>query len=63
IFTGKTAIYAGLSPCFDDSAGHLLQRGIPAAVCDKTAAKLAAIKPSEIIVTNSTWYYSGGGCC
>ncbi|OYE04172.1 arsenosugar biosynthesis arsenite methyltransferase ArsM [Nostoc sp. 'Peltigera membranacea cyanobiont' 232] len=63
IFTAKTAIYAGSEPFFDDSAGHLLQRGIPAAVCDKTAAKLAALKPTEIIVTNSTWHYSGGGCC
>ncbi|QIR36625.1 methyltransferase domain-containing protein [Tolypothrix sp. PCC 7910] len=63
IFTGKTAIYAGAEPFFDDSAGHLLQRGIPAAVCDKTAAKLAALKPTEIIVTDSTWHYDGGGCC
>ncbi|MFN6460657.1 MAG: arsenosugar biosynthesis arsenite methyltransferase ArsM [Nostoc sp. DedVER02] len=63
IFTGKTAIYAGFEPFFDDSAGHLLQKGIPAAVCDKTAAKLANINPAEIIVTNSTWHYSGGGCC
>ncbi|MDZ7958368.1 MAG: arsenosugar biosynthesis arsenite methyltransferase ArsM [Aulosira sp. DedQUE10] len=63
IFTGKTAIYAGAEPWFDDSAGHLLQRGIPAAVCDKTAAKLAALKPTEIIVTDSTWHYDGGGCC
>lgn len=63
IFTGKTAIYAGAEPFFDDSAGHLLQRGIPAAVCDKTAAKLAALKPIEIIVTDSTWHYDGGGCC
>ncbi|MEH1945453.1 MAG: arsenosugar biosynthesis arsenite methyltransferase ArsM [Nostoc sp.] len=63
IFTGKTAIYAGTEPFFDDFAGHLLQLGIPAAVCDKTAAKLAASKPAEIIVTDSTWHYSGGGCC
>jgi len=63
IFTGKTAIYAGVEPFFDDAAGHLLQRGIPAAVCDKTAAKLAALLPAEIIVTNSTWHYQGGGCC
>ncbi|MBN3922534.1 arsenosugar biosynthesis arsenite methyltransferase ArsM [Nostoc sp. NMS4] len=63
IFTGKTAIYAGSEPFFDDLAGHLLQLGIPAAVCDKTAAKLAASKPLEIIVTDSTWHYSGGGCC
>ncbi|MFN6531206.1 arsenosugar biosynthesis arsenite methyltransferase ArsM [Nostoc sp. ChiSLP03a] len=63
IFTGKTAIYAGSEPFFDDLAGHILQLGIPAAVCDKTAAKLADSKPAEIIVTNSTWHYSGGGCC
>ncbi|MEH2208628.1 MAG: arsenosugar biosynthesis arsenite methyltransferase ArsM [Nostoc sp.] len=63
IFTGKTAIYAGSEPFFDDLVGHILQLGIPAAVCDKTAAKLAATKPAEIIVTDSTWHYSGGGCC
>jgi len=63
IFTGKTAIYAGTEPFFDDSAGHVLQPGIPAAVCDKTAAKLAALISNEVIVTDSTWHYSGGGCC
>ncbi|MDZ4874854.1 MAG: 2-methoxy-6-polyprenyl-1,4-benzoquinol methylase, mitochondrial [Chroococcidiopsis cubana SAG 39.79] len=63
IFTGKTAIYAGTESFFDDSAGHVLQQGIPAAVCDKTAAKLAALMPTEVIVTNSTWHYTGGGCC
>ncbi|MBW4614769.1 MAG: arsenosugar biosynthesis arsenite methyltransferase ArsM [Desmonostoc vinosum HA7617-LM4] len=63
IFTGKTAIYAGAETFFDDAAGHLLQRGIPAAVCDKTAAKLAVFNPQEIIITDSTWHYSGGGCC
>lgn len=63
IFTGKTAIYHGTNPYFDDQAGHLLQRGIPAAVCDKTAAKLAALLPEGILVTASTWHYDGGGCC
>lgn len=63
IFTGKTAIYAGAEDIFDDSAGHILQRGVPAAVCDKTAAKLGDLKPKEIIITDSTWYYDGGGCC
>lgn len=63
IFTGKTAIYAGREPFFDDGAGHILQPGIPAAVCDKTAAKLAALMPAEIIITDSTWHYNGGGCC
>ncbi|MBW4570800.1 MAG: arsenosugar biosynthesis arsenite methyltransferase ArsM [Tolypothrix carrinoi HA7290-LM1] len=63
IFTGKTAIYAGAEEIFDDSAGHILQRGVPAAVCDKTAAKLGGLMPKEIIITDSTWYYDGGGCC
>jgi hypothetical protein len=63
IFTGKTAIYAGKEELFDDQAGHILQRGVPAAVCDKTAAKLATFRPEEITITDSTWYYDGGGCC
>ncbi|MDH6063688.1 arsenosugar biosynthesis arsenite methyltransferase ArsM [Umezakia ovalisporum] len=63
IFTGKTAIYAGAESSFDDQAGHVLMRGIPAAVCDKTAAKLASLHPDEIMITPSTWHYSGGGCC
>jgi ubiquinone/menaquinone biosynthesis C-methylase UbiE len=63
IFTGKTAIYAGKEEFFDDQAGHILQRGIPAAVCDKTAVNLAIANPEEIIITDSTWYYDGGGCC
>lgn len=63
IFTGKTAIYSGTEEFFDDSAGHILQRGVPAAVCDKTAAKLGGLMPKEILITNSTWHYTGGGCC
>lgn len=63
IFTGKTAIYTGVEPLFDDQAGHILQQGVPAAVCDKTAAKLAAFNPEEILITDSTWHYNGGGCC
>ncbi|MBD0343382.1 MAG: arsenosugar biosynthesis arsenite methyltransferase ArsM [Coleofasciculus sp. Co-bin14] len=63
IFTGKTAIYMGTQEIFDDSAGHILQRGVPAAVCDKTARKLAALFPGEILTTDSTWHYIGGGCC
>ncbi len=63
IFTGKTAIYTGVEEFFDDYAGHILQRGVPAAVCDKTAAKLGSLMPAEILVTNSTWHYTGGGCC
>jgi SAM-dependent methyltransferase len=62
IFTGKTAIYAGPEPFFDDRAGHLLQKGVPLAVCDKTAAKLAD-RFDDIVTTESTWHYDGGGCC
>jgi ubiquinone/menaquinone biosynthesis C-methylase UbiE len=63
IFTGKTAIYTGAKSYFDDQAGHIFQAGVPAAVCDKTAAKLAPLYPEEILITDSTWHYSGGGCC
>lgn len=63
IFTGKTAIYTGVAEMFDDRAGHILQRGIPVAVCDKTAANLAQSHPAAILTTDSTWYYDGGGCC
>lgn len=63
IFTGKTATYIGSASAFDDGAGHHLQRGLPAAVCDKTAAHLAAAYARDILVTDSTWHYMGGGCC
>lgn len=63
IFTGKTGIYTGREPYFDDRAGHILQQGVPAAICDKTAAKLATLHPEEILITASTWHYDGGGCC
>lgn len=63
VFTGKTAIYQGTAEMFDDQAGHVLTRGLPLAVCDKTAAKLALSFPQDIMVTPSTWHYSGGGCC
>jgi SAM-dependent methyltransferase len=62
IFTGKAAIYVGSEPFLDDQAGHILQQGVPAAVCDKTARNLAAL-PVEIWITESTWHYTGGGCC
>jgi SAM-dependent methyltransferase len=63
VFTGKTAIYTGTDSLLDDRAGHLLQRGIPLAVCDKTAAKFALQFPQDILITDSTWHYNGGGCC
>ncbi|MUL38288.1 arsenosugar biosynthesis arsenite methyltransferase ArsM [Gloeocapsopsis dulcis] len=63
IFTGKTAIYCGKEEKFDDANGHILQRGVPAVVCDKTAVKLASLLQQKIMITNSTWHYVGGGCC
>jgi len=63
IFTGKTAIYSGVDEYLDDRAGHILQRGNPLAVCDKTASKLAQKFPQEVMITDSTWHYNGGGCC
>ncbi|MEO0985272.1 MAG: arsenosugar biosynthesis arsenite methyltransferase ArsM [Cyanobacteria bacterium J06639_14] len=63
IFTGKTAIYGGSEDYLDDGVGHIMQKGIPLAVCDKTAHKLAQKFPQEIVTTGSTWYYDGGGCC
>lgn len=61
VFTGKTAVYAGAEPAFDDGDGHILQPGVPLAICDKTAARLGQFP--EILITDSTWHYSGGGCC
>lgn len=63
VFTGKTAIYSGSDAILDDRAGHLLQQGVPLAVCDKTAAKFADQFPQQVIVTDSSWHYTGGGCC
>jgi ubiquinone/menaquinone biosynthesis C-methylase UbiE len=63
IFTGKMAVYSGAQEAFDDRAGHIMLRGIPLAVCDKTAGKLGAGFPDEILITDSTWHYDGGGCC
>lgn len=63
IFTGKTAIYTGAAAMFDDRAGHILQRGVPVAVCDKTATNLAKSHPTDVMMTDSTWHYDGGGCC
>ncbi|BAZ09515.1 hypothetical protein NIES4071_13230 [Calothrix sp. NIES-4071] len=62
VFTGKTAIYSGAEEYFDDNNGHIFQPGVPLSVCDKTANNLSKL-PKDIIVTDSTWHYVGGGCC
>jgi SAM-dependent methyltransferase len=63
IFTGKTAIYYGENDYFDDNNGHFLTQNQPLAVCDKTAKALASLGREDLLVTGSTWFYDGGGCC
>lgn len=63
VFTGKTAIYFGADDNFDDKKGHVLLNNQPMAVCDKTAANLAALQRNDIYISASTWFYDGGGCC
>ena len=63
IFTGRTAIYFGADAWFDDGKGHVLRQDVPAPVCDKTAAALASLGRDDLLVTESTWHYDGGGCC
>ncbi len=63
VFTGKTAIYFGDDAHFDDHKGHCLAQNQPLAVCDKTAAALAALGREDIYITASTYFYDGGGCC
>lgn len=63
VFTGKTAIYYGAQPYFDDEKGHVLHPNQPLAVCDKTASNLQALNRSDLFISASTWFYDGGGCC
>ena len=63
VFTGKSAIYYGTDKYFDDGKGHVLLPNQPLAVCDKTAAALAALGRPDIFISPSTWFYDGGGCC
>jgi len=63
VFTGKAAIYYGEKEYFDDGKGHVLLPNQPLAVCDKTAANLAALNRTDIFLSASTFFYDGGGCC
>ena len=63
VFTGKAAIYYGLEDYLDDKKGHVLMKNQPLAVCDKTAAALAALNRDDIFISESTFHYNGGGCC
>lgn len=61
VFTGKTAIYRGEEEQWDDGNGHVMRKGVPLGVCDKTANALGSI--ADVAVTPSTWHYDGDGCC
>ena len=63
VFTGKNAIYFGSEEYFDDGKGHILMQNQPMDVCDKTARDLQALGKKDIMVTASTFFYSGGGSC
>ena len=63
VFTGKTAIYYGQEDFFDDEKGHVLLPNHPLAVCDKTAGALKALNRNDIFISQSTFFYDGGGCC
>ena len=63
VFTGRSAIYFGNELIFDDGKGHVMTPNQPLAVCDKTAAALLAMGRDDLHVSNSTWFYDGGGCC
>ena len=63
VFTGRTAIYFGGEAALDDGAGHLLMRDVPLAVCDKTAVRLEGLAREDLVVSASTWFFDGGGCC
>jgi len=63
VFTGKAAIYYGTEEYFDDKKGHVLMQNQPLSVCDKTAGALASLGRDDIHITESTFFYDGGGCC
>ena len=63
VFTGKTAIYYGDDELYDDGAGHTLMQNSPLAICDKTAGQFRALKRDDIYISESTYFYDGGGCC
>lgn len=63
VFTGKTAIYYGSEEYFDDHKGHVLMNNQPLSICDKTAAAIDNLGRNDIYVSESTYFYDGGGCC
>ena len=60
IFTGRTATYAGPDASADID-GIAFPRGMPMAVSDAAARRLA--RRGDIVVTPPTYHARGGGCC
>lgn len=63
VFTGKAAIYYGSEEYYDDKNGHVLMQNQPLSICDKTANAIAALDRPDIHLSESTYFYDGGGCC
>lgn len=57
------AIHYGIEEMFDDEKGHALLPNQSLAVCDKTAGALKGLNRNDIFISESTWFYDGGGCC
>lgn len=63
VFAGETVIYIGDDESFDDQRGHVIPRDVPLAVCRKTAGNFRSMERGDLVVTEPTWHYAGGGCC
>ena len=57
------SIYFGKKESYSDGRGHTLLRNQPLSICDKTARVLEEMGRDDLIVTDSTYFYDGGGCC
>ncbi len=61
VFTGRTATYTGGKELWDDGLGHTLQRDLPTPISDAAAHRLAGV--ADVVLTEPTYHYRGGGCC
>ena len=50
-------------PSKHDRQGHTLLQNQPLAICDKTAHNLKALQNENIYISESSFFYDGGGCC
>ena len=63
VFTGKTVIYTGNKEYFDDHQGHVLMYNQPLSICDKTGKNIGNLNREDLFVSESSFFYDGGGCC